>query len=217
MFVDFFGWFRNDDAMFLAMEYMVLGDLEQNLQEIENSPEHLGSALAEEETQDITRQILEGLNIMHAEGFAHRDLKPQNVFVVQKQPQWWVKLGDFGLSKQQTDQTVLRTQAGTQQYMAPELYHYVPDLDMETSEYTSAIDLWALGCIIHRIIVGAVPFPSLLSLRNYCRDPAKVPLNIPTSMEGARNFIIEVLQPNPGNRPLASVALSSSWFSQSKT
>lgn len=117
----------------LAMEYMPLGDLEQNLQEIEDSPEHLGPAVSEEETQEITRQILEGLKIMHAEGFAHRDLKPQNVFVVQKQPQWWVKLGDFGLSKERTDQTAFRTQAGTQQYMAPELYYYVPDLDAETS------------------------------------------------------------------------------------
>lgn len=63
--------------MFLAMEYMPLGDLEQNLQEIENSPTHDGPPLSEEEVQEITRQILEGLKIMHAEGFAHRDLKPQ--------------------------------------------------------------------------------------------------------------------------------------------
>jgi len=201
--------------MFLAMEYMALGDLEQNLQEIEASPEHLGTALSEEELQEITRQILEGLKIMHAEGFAHRDLKPQNVFVVQKQPQWWVKLGDFGLSKQRTDQTAFRTQAGTQQYMAPELYHYVPDLDSETSEYTHAIDLWALGCIVYRIIVGAVPFPSLLTLRNFCRDPSKIPLSIPASMEEAGKCVREFLQPNPRDRPAASVALASTWLSQS--
>jgi serine/threonine protein kinase len=89
VFVDFFGWFQSDDAIFLTMEYMLLGDLEQNLQEIENSPTHEGPALSGEEAQEITRQILEGLNIMHAEGFANRDLKPQNVFVVQEQPQWW--------------------------------------------------------------------------------------------------------------------------------
>lgn len=77
MFVDFIGWFQNDDAMFLAMEYMPLGDLEQNVQEIENSPTHTGPPLSEEEVQEISRQILEGLKIMHAEGFAHRDLKPQ--------------------------------------------------------------------------------------------------------------------------------------------
>jgi len=77
VFVDFFGWFQNDDAMFLAMEYMPLGDLEHNIQEIETSPTHTGSSLSEEDIQEITRQILEGLKIMHMEGFAHRDLKPQ--------------------------------------------------------------------------------------------------------------------------------------------
>jgi serine/threonine protein kinase len=77
VFVDFIGWFQNDDAMFLAMEYMPLGDLEQNIQEIENSPTRTGPPLLEEEVQEISRQILEGLKIMHAEGFAHRDLKPQ--------------------------------------------------------------------------------------------------------------------------------------------
>jgi serine/threonine protein kinase len=77
VFVDFIGWFQNDDAMFLAMEYMPLGDLEQHLQEIANSPIHTGPLLSEEEVQEISRQILEGLKIMHAEGFAHRDLKPQ--------------------------------------------------------------------------------------------------------------------------------------------
>ena len=202
--------------MFLAMEYMPLGDLEQNLQEIENSPTHEGPALSEEEVQEISQQILEGLGIMHAEGFAHRDLKPQNVFVVQKQPQWWVKLGDFGLSKQQTGQTAFRTQAGTQQYMAPELFHYVPDLDLETSEYTNAIDLWGLGCIIYRAIAGAVPFPSLLSLRNYCRDASKVPLNIPPSMEKAGGFIEALLQPSPVKRPAAKAALALTWLTESR-
>lgn len=60
--------------MFLAMEYMPLGDLEQNVQEIENSPTHTGPPLSEEEVQEISRQILEGLKIMHAEGFARNAL-----------------------------------------------------------------------------------------------------------------------------------------------
>jgi serine/threonine protein kinase len=63
--------------MFLAMEYMPLGDLEQNMKEIENSSTNTRHSLSEGEVQEITRQILEGLKIMHSEGFAHRDLKPQ--------------------------------------------------------------------------------------------------------------------------------------------
>lgn len=52
------------------MEYVQLGDLENNI--IANS-----GKVPESEARDITRQILSGLKIMHAESFAHRDLKPQ--------------------------------------------------------------------------------------------------------------------------------------------
>jgi serine/threonine protein kinase len=50
---------------------------------------------------------------------------------VQRKPKWWVKLGDFGLAKKQTDGTAYRTKAGTEKYMAPELYYYVPGLNAE--------------------------------------------------------------------------------------
>lgn len=84
MFVQFLGWFQTENAIYLAMEYIPLGDLENNLQELEQSRRtgrltdaHTGGILSEEEVKDITTQILEGVKIMHAEGFAHRDLKPQ--------------------------------------------------------------------------------------------------------------------------------------------
>jgi serine/threonine protein kinase len=66
------------------MEYIPLGDLESNLQELEQSryterqtDRHTGGVLPEDEVKDIISQILEGVKIMHTEGFAHRDLKPQ--------------------------------------------------------------------------------------------------------------------------------------------
>jgi serine/threonine protein kinase len=70
VFVDFFGWFRDGSDVFLAMEYVPLGDLESNV------AAHSGK-ISEIEARDITQQILLGLEIMHAESFAHRDLKPQ--------------------------------------------------------------------------------------------------------------------------------------------
>ena len=56
--------------MFLTMEYIALGDLEKNVKA-------LSGRVPESEARDITNQILSALQIMHAESFAHRDLKPQ--------------------------------------------------------------------------------------------------------------------------------------------
>jgi serine/threonine protein kinase len=70
VFIDFFGWFEDDSDVFLAMEYFPLGDLENNVAASSGT-------IPEIEARDITEQILLGLEIMHAESFAHRDLKPQ--------------------------------------------------------------------------------------------------------------------------------------------
>ena len=61
------GWFDDDIRVFLAMEYFEHGDLQNFM----NSP------LPECDVGIITRQLLEGLNVMHKHGFTHRDLKPQ--------------------------------------------------------------------------------------------------------------------------------------------
>ena len=135
---------------------------------------------------------------------------------MQKEPQWWVKLGDFGLSKKETDESALHTQAGTRQYMAPEMFYFVEDLDTGSSVYTNAIDLWALGCIIHRAVTGAVPFLSPNFLRLHCRNPSKVPLNMPSNMEEAGKFVGSLLMVHPANRPTASAALELPWLTISK-
>jgi serine/threonine protein kinase len=62
--------------MYLAMEYIRGGDLEACLLNLESLITN-GSAIPEEDIKEITSQILEGLKIMHTEGFAHRDLKPK--------------------------------------------------------------------------------------------------------------------------------------------
>ena len=130
---------------------------------------------------------------------------------MQRKPEWWVKLGDFGLSKKQTDGTVYRTQAGTEKYMGPELYFYVPGLNTETSEYTNAVDIWALGCVVYRIMTRAVPFPSLLSLRNYSIGKEELLFELPWPMAEAEAFVRNLLTPHPAKRPTASAALEHSW------
>ena len=65
-FVKSSGWYENDKSIFIAMEYFPLGDLK----------DYILSPLSENEAQQITTQILEGLFFMHDNWIAHRDLKP---------------------------------------------------------------------------------------------------------------------------------------------
>ena len=67
IFVEFFGWFEDRENVYLAMEYFPLGTLDN----------FINDKLSEDETRKISLQLLEGLHIMHEEGFTHRDLKPQ--------------------------------------------------------------------------------------------------------------------------------------------
>lgn len=67
LFVEFLGWYENRDNVFLAMEYITYGDLSGYMKD------HTGNAVICE----ITRQILEGLKMLHGENICHRDLKPQ--------------------------------------------------------------------------------------------------------------------------------------------
>jgi serine/threonine protein kinase len=70
-FVKSFGWYENEDCLYIAMEYLPSGELYKCLSD--------RSKLPEQEAQDITFQILEAISFMHVNDFAHRDLKPQVV------------------------------------------------------------------------------------------------------------------------------------------
>ena len=61
------GWFEDTKSLFIAMEYLPLGDLGNYMTQL----------FRENETQQIAFQLLEGLDFMHSNGFVHRDLKPQ--------------------------------------------------------------------------------------------------------------------------------------------
>lgn len=72
LFVQFLGWFENANEIFLAMEYINEGDLSGYMADHE---------LAKSNAAEITKQILEGLQVLHDEGICHRDLKPQVLFL----------------------------------------------------------------------------------------------------------------------------------------
>lgn len=61
-----YGWFEGPKAVYITMEYIVNGDLEN----------YLTHPIVEQEAKTIAFQLVEGLQHMHINGFTHRDLKP---------------------------------------------------------------------------------------------------------------------------------------------
>ncbi|KAF8538589.1 kinase-like domain-containing protein [Trichophaea hybrida] len=204
-FVSFNGWFEDEINIHISMEFCIHSDLSSCFK----------GPLPEAAVAVIVRQVRSALEIMHKEGFTHRDLKPKNIFVVSTCP-ISVKLGDFGISKRiQEDNTQLRTRIYTKPYAAPEV------LDMMESgkeEYTSAVDIWSLGCVSHQLLTNAVPFKTSTDLDKYCRGdtvnanhPARVLEGQGISKDGIE-FVLHLLAPNPDNRPTAATAGNHRWL-----
>ena len=200
-FVPFYGWFEGPEDVYLAMEYFHLGDLEQ----------YMDRQLSIIQIKLIIRQLLEGLCIMHREGFTHRDLKPQNILVEKDNPYIWVKIGDFGITKRvPQDGTSLRTAIGSSGYMAPEVLGYH---DEESSKYTNAVDLWSLGCICHRLLTMQPPFANPTKMMQYCYGDTKLPIEaLRRDNDEDVAFVKMLLVVNPSERCTAEKALQSTWF-----
>lgn len=100
--------------------------------------------------------VLRALEAAHNKGVVHRDLKPDNIFVIPNQDELpTVKVIDFGISKRSTAEDEKLTQTGTilgtPAYMSPEQVRGASDLDHRT-------DLYAMGVILYEMLTGALPF-----------------------------------------------------------
>ncbi|XP_043653284.1 putative mitogen-activated protein kinase 14C [Drosophila teissieri] len=103
--------------------------------------------MSEHEIRPILYQILRGLKYIHSAGVVHRDLKPCNIAVNANNE---VRILDFGLSRLCAEN--MTDFVGTLWYRAPETLFL-------RGQYTKAIDMWSVGCILAELISGRVLFP----------------------------------------------------------
>lgn len=113
-----------------------------------------------------------------------------------------VKLGDFGLSKMMLSHDFASTYVGTPYYMSPEICN--------AENYTSASDIWALGCIMHELCAKATPFDAkshfhLMQKIRGCELQSEVPETYSPELRGV---ITSCLNLNPRRRPDAAALLS---------
>ena len=129
----------------------------------------------------------------------------------------WVKLGDFGVSKQIQDPatTTLHTQVSTPLYGAPEVLGL--DSNSETSEYTNSVDIWSLACVIYELLVGERLFVSEFQISCYFFGKFPFPedrlrsLSPPIDDVGI-SLVKSMLVIPPEDRPTAVGALGNAWL-----
>jgi serine/threonine protein kinase len=131
------------------------------------------------------------------------------------QGSWWVKLGDFGISKKISGGPDITTSSvGTMLYMAPELFN-VNYSDIPSSDYREA-DLWSLGITIFFILTNAVPFQTPASAIQFAQNSGEpfphALLDHYGVTEEGQSFVRETLKPVPGTRLNFAMAMDHAWI-----
>lgn len=206
------------EYVYLLLELCERGDLLKLLQ-VEPT-----QCFQEDVAAHWIRQLLLGLRTVHATGFIHRDLKPDNLLVT---GQGVLKIGDFGwccLAEEEV--TAL---AGTFQYMAPEVLKNEPQKVIA--------DLWSTGITLHQILFGYTPLQTNLGPNATGRShedqneatalrqqwllqeisstcPPAVDLKPAELSDACWNFLRGLLEPDPVLRFDVEAALAQPWITR---
>jgi serine/threonine-protein kinase len=188
--IDITDYGETDDALvYLVMEHLdgePLGDV------VERGPLEPPRAVS------IAMQMSAALARAHELDVIHRDIKPDNVFLLRPTDDAdFVKLLDFGLAKMKGEIRLTATGAvfGTPEYMAPEQARGAP--------LTGKADLYGVGCVLYEMLCGAPPFegvtPDLLlkHIREMPEPPSRRVSGVPPELE---RIVMRLLDKEPERR-----------------
>ncbi len=129
-----------DERQFIVMEYLEGKTLRDILAE---------RTFSAEEVMSIAPMIGEALDYAHSHDIIHRDIKPDNIFVLENGN---IKVADFGIAKmlKVSDRTHTDVIMGTPNYIAPEL--------IKGMSYDHRVDIFSLGVTLYEMLAGKRPF-----------------------------------------------------------
>ncbi|MCD6385674.1 protein kinase [Candidatus Sumerlaeota bacterium] len=143
------------------------------------------SMLGWEHYLQIIKQVGDALAYLHQNGVVHRDIKPSNILVDKT---GWVKLSDFGIALQTTEQikrlTTTGELLGSFSYMSPEQRYASAEIDFRS-------DIYSLGVTFYEMFTGKLPEGSF-------PPPSALNKSLPEEVD---EIILKALSPDPKNRP----------------
>lgn len=130
---------------------LVFEHLECDLKNFLDSRSSMGKKLGSLEVKSFLFQILQGIKFCHENRILHRDLKPQNVLVASASGV--LKLADFGLARG------FGIPVSSFSSEVVTLWYRAPDVLLGSTNYTTSIDMWSVGCMMVELYTGRPVFP----------------------------------------------------------
>ncbi|XP_069081152.1 mitogen-activated protein kinase kinase kinase 19 isoform X1 [Pleurodeles waltl] len=192
--VGFLGTCLQDNIVSIFMEFIPGGSISNILKRFGPLPEIVFSR--------YTRQILQGVSYLHENKVIHRDIKGNNIMLMQTGV---IKLIDFGCAKRLaclslngTHFEIIKSVHGTPYWMAPEV--------INASGYGTKSDIWSTGCTVFEMATGKPPLAHMdrLPAMFYIgAQRGKMPSLSDNFSEKAREFVDLCLIRNQSERPSA--------------
>jgi len=150
----------------------------------------------------IMAQVLNALAYAHKHRVLHRDVKPENILIAEKDEKYTAKVTDFGLARFIKSGSISASTAGTPIYMPPESW---------AGDFTEKSDIWSIGAVFYELLTGVPPFlaDDLETLKSKIDDgkflvPTVLRPHIPEYLEDA---VVKCLNAKPRARPTAEKLL----------
>eukprot|EP01132_Coremiostelium_polycephalum_P001438 gene1438-1813_t len=190
--------------------------------------------IPEGKIRNIIYQTLQALNYMHNNGFFHRDMKPENILMLNDT----LKIADLGLAREIKSKPPFTDYISTRWYRAPEVL-------LRSVHYNAPIDIWAVGAIMAELyslkplfpgtseidqiykICTVLGTPTISSWSDGIRlansqnfkfpnmAPSSLSSLLPNANSDAIELLTELLKYDPVKRPSASTALQHRYFNVS--
>jgi len=212
--------------------YLVFEYIDHDLKQFMVSKYGKGNPLPLDTAKRFCLQILLGLRHCHANSIMHRDLKPQNLLVTKDAS--LIKLADFGLGR------VYSVPLPKYTHEVVTLWYRAPEILLGTKIYTTALDVWSVGCILAEMVSGrsifcgeseieqlfaifrvmgtptAETWPKVSDLRDWHEFPQWRPKPLiellPSLGADGCDLLESMLALDPAKRISATEAIKHAWF-----